>query len=321
MKGKPMDNEFDPRPDASHESAVDARESEERPAVTRRNFLRGTTAVVLASSITVLAADCGGPNTPGLPPPPAIQDEYLNVPTTPNAPLTTTQLVFFAPHEAATIEALAARIIPGTSVDPGAREAGIVHYIDNLLGFNHGDDRATYRNGPFALAYEGDAPPSGLDLTKVVPVKKSELSRYSYQSTQTSDVEYHVGIQSLDKYTQAQYGKDFVDLTEQQQDGIVGDLADDKATGFDTPTARNFFMQVRQHTIEGFFCDPLYGGNQNMVGWKLVGYPGAQGGYTPREMQTEGSKRPYQSIAMLQYGGEPHPAPGVVLPVSGSKQR
>ena len=318
-----MDDDRNPRPDGAHNSAdgESGGESEDAHSLTRRDFLRGTTAIVLASSITVLAADCGGPNAPVLPPPPEIQDEYTNVPTTPNAPLPTTQLVFFSPHEAGTIDALAARIIPGTPSDPGAREAGVVHYIDNLLGFNHGDDRATYRNGPFVTVYEGDAPPPGLDLTKVVPVKKGELLRYSYQSTQTPDVEYQVGIQSLDKYARSLYGKDFVDLPEDQQDRVVGDLAENKATGFDTPTAQDFFKLVRQHTIEGFFCDPLYGGNQGMVGWKLVGYPGAQGGYTPREMQTEGSKRPYQSIAMLHYGGEPHPAPGVVLPVSGSKQR
>lgn len=185
-----MNDNFDPQSDAVHDPATN--EDAEYHAVTRRTFLRGTTAVILASSITVLAADCGGPNesAPPIPPPPAIEDEYLYVPTTPNAPLPTKQLVFFSAHEAATIEALTARIIPGTPDDPGAREAGVVHYIDNLLSFNHGDDRATYRSGPLVTAYEGDNPPPGLDLTKVVPVKKSELPRYSYQSTQTPDVEY-----------------------------------------------------------------------------------------------------------------------------------
>jgi hypothetical protein len=35
-----------------------------------------------------------------------------------------------------------------------------------------------------------------------------------------------------------------------------------------------FFNQVRQHTIQGTFCDPYYGGNANFVGWDLLGYPG-----------------------------------------------
>jgi gluconate 2-dehydrogenase gamma chain len=31
--------------------------------------------------------------------------------------------------------------------------------------------------------------------------------------------------------------------------------------------------------MEGFFCEPYYGGNRDMIGWKLVGFPGQQYGY------------------------------------------
>jgi gluconate 2-dehydrogenase gamma chain len=35
-----------------------------------------------------------------------------------------------------------------------------------------------------------------------------------------------------------------------------------------------FFKLLRQHTIEGMFSDPIHGGNADMVGWQLVGFPG-----------------------------------------------
>ena len=37
-----------------------------------------------------------------------------------------------------------------------------------------------------------------------------------------------------------------------------------------------FFRLLRQHTIEGMFCDPMHGGNADMIGWQLIGYPGPQ---------------------------------------------
>ena len=35
-----------------------------------------------------------------------------------------------------------------------------------------------------------------------------------------------------------------------------------------------FFRMLRQHTIEGMFCDPMHGGNKDLIGWQLIGYPG-----------------------------------------------
>ena len=41
----------------------------------------------------------------------------------------------------------------------------------------------------------------------------------------------------------------------------------------------HFFSLLRQHTIEGMFCDPIHGGNANMIGWQLVGFPGPHMSY------------------------------------------
>ncbi len=60
-----------------------------------------------------------------------------------------------------------------------------------------------------------------------------------------------------------------------------------KATGFTWPTAQAFFNTVRTHTMEGMFADPIYGGNKDFAGWELVGFPGAQLFYSPKDMDSK----------------------------------
>ncbi|HEU5086677.1 MAG TPA: gluconate 2-dehydrogenase subunit 3 family protein, partial [Roseiflexaceae bacterium] len=75
----------------------------------------------------------------------------------------------------------------------------------------------------------------------------------------------------------------------------------------------------RRHTMEGMFSDPAYGGNRDYVGWKLIGYPGAQRAYTVAELQGEMQPRTPQGLHELNHfnpGQEGRE--GVVLPLSGS---
>ena len=60
---------------------------------------------------------------------------------------------------------------------------------------------------------------------------------------------------------------------------------DQKASHGNWTLLAEFFGAVRLHTIEGMFCDPMYGGNRDCVGWKLIGFPGAQWGYSAEQMQ------------------------------------
>lgn len=53
-----------------------------------------------------------------------------------------------------------------------------------------------------------------------------------------------------------------------------------------------FFTTVHTDTIEGMFSDPHYGGNRDMVGWALLGYPGSQRSYSPAEMLGGTTKAP-----------------------------
>ena len=40
-----------------------------------------------------------------------------------------------------------------------------------------------------------------------------------------------------------------------------------------------FFSLMRTHTIEGMFCDPIHGGNADLLGWQLIGFPGPRMSY------------------------------------------
>ncbi len=98
---------------------------------------------------------------------------------------------------------------------------------------------------------------------------------------------YRRGIAQLETYCRATYKQPFVRLSAEQQDEVISSLENGKATGFAYPTAREFFNMLRTHTMEGMFADPLYGGNKDFSGWRLVGFPGAQAVFTPTDLENK----------------------------------
>ena len=95
---------------------------------------------------------------------------------------------------------------------------------------------------------------------------------------------YRRGLEQLDAHCVAAYGKPFRSLSAVQQDETLTTLEHGKSTAFSWPTARAFFDTVHKHTLEGMFADPVYGGNKDFAGWKLVGFPGAQLFYTQADL-------------------------------------
>ena len=77
--------------------------------------------------------------------------------------------------------------------------------------------------------------------------------------------DYKLGLTAIDRAAQQTFGAVFAKLAPPQQDAVLRELQE-------TP----FFNLVRGHTLQGTFCDPIYGGNANFVGWDLVGYPGVR---------------------------------------------
>jgi gluconate 2-dehydrogenase gamma chain len=97
---------------------------------------------------------------------------------------------------------------------------------------------------------------------------------------------YRRGLAQLDQYCRKTYQSPFAQLAAARQDEVITALEDGKADGFTWPTAQEFFSTIRTHTMEGMFADPLYGGNKDFAGWRLVGFPGAQAIFTPTDMQS-----------------------------------
>jgi gluconate 2-dehydrogenase gamma chain len=97
---------------------------------------------------------------------------------------------------------------------------------------------------------------------------------------------YRQGLEALEAHCTAQYKKSFMFLTHEQQDKVIAAMDENKASGFNWPTAKAFFERLRTHTIEGMFADPVYGGNKDFAGWKLVGFPGAQPFFTEDDMKS-----------------------------------
>jgi gluconate 2-dehydrogenase gamma chain len=97
---------------------------------------------------------------------------------------------------------------------------------------------------------------------------------------------YRCGVAQLDAHCTQSYGKPFRNLTSAQQDETIAALEQGKAPAFVWPTAQAFFNTVHKHTMEGLFADPIYGGNKDFAGWRLVGFPGAQPEFTPEDMQS-----------------------------------
>jgi gluconate 2-dehydrogenase gamma chain len=96
---------------------------------------------------------------------------------------------------------------------------------------------------------------------------------------------YRRGLAQLDAYCRTTFNEAFARLDAGRQDAVITALEQGKATGFAWPTAQAFFETLRTHTIEGMFADPVYGGNKDFAGWRLVGFPGGQAVYTAADLQ------------------------------------
>jgi gluconate 2-dehydrogenase gamma chain len=176
---------------------------------------------------------------------------------------------FFTQSEADFIDAAVARLIPADDLGPGAREAGVAVFLDRQLAGPYGHAERWFMGGPWQ---DGS---------------KSQ----GYQSRLTPAELYRAAIKAIDGHcAQAFAGKTFSALSTDQQDAVLTDLEKGKlkidqvgphALEIEGAKEDSFFAVLLQNTLEGFFSDPLYGGNRDMIGWKLIGFPGAHYDYRP----------------------------------------
>ncbi len=166
---------------------------------------------------------------------------------------------FFAAAEAAFVEAAVARLVPKDDLGPGAVEAGVPVFIDRQLNGPYGLGAHWYMQGPWG---EGE-PTQG------------------YQTRLTPAGLYRAAIREIDQAVghEGRAGV-FAKLGADDQDRWLHQLEDGKVK-LATSDAKAFFQLLLQNTLEGFWSDPIYGGNRDMAGWKLIGFPGARYDHSP----------------------------------------
>jgi gluconate 2-dehydrogenase gamma chain len=223
--------------------------------VPRRSFLKGAGAAgtLAATALTgALPRPAEAQSTPVQAAQPAPQPE-------PMLTLTAT--------EAAFLSAAYDTIIPVDTLSPSGTDCGLVTYVDRQLAGAWGSGARMYRNGPF------------------IPSKPE----YGYQLPLTPREYFAAGIKATNAWTTKTYGKEFDRLSPVDRAATLTAMERSQAQfeGFD---AKMFFETVLQSAMEGFFADPIYGGNRDKVAWKMVGYPGLPATWAGKALEYRGKK-------------------------------
>lgn len=219
--------------------------------VPRRGFLKGAGAAGAAAA-TALAGGLSVPEKAVAAPAPAPAPEPLLT-------LTATEADF--------LSAAYDTLIPADELSPSGSDCGCVAYIDRQLAGAWGNGARMYRNGPF---FQG----------------KPE---YGYQLPLTPREFFAAGIAAANAWSIKTHGKTFDRLS--AADRTASLTAWEQSTvKFDNLDAKLFFETLLQSAMEGFFADPIYGGNRNKVSWKMLGYPGLPATWASKALEYRGKK-------------------------------
>jgi gluconate 2-dehydrogenase gamma chain len=213
------------------------------PPPSRRDVLLGTAFVLIgdaAAKAGVLRGQLPWHPNAGSPPQAVTQAGWL----------------FFTADEAAAVEALADRIIPPDPTTPGGKDAGCAVYIDRQLIGSFGTSSGLYTSPPFVTGSPQQGP----------------------QSADPPAVVYRKSLAALDRYCRAHGGNPFAQMPSDQQDQLLSGL-EAGSVQLEGSNGKSFFGMLLKNVQEGFFADPIYGGNKDMCGWKMIGYPGAHYDY------------------------------------------
>lgn len=165
---------------------------------------------------------------------------------------------FFTKAEWRFINAAIDRLIPADAAGPGGVEAGIAEFLDRQLDSPYGYGAFAYMQGPFLK----DSPP--------------ELG---YQLSYTPRELYRLGIAAADAESRQLHARLFFELESVQQEDFLMQL-EHGTVRLNGPPAQTFFEQLLSNVKEGYFADPIYGGNRYMGAWKMIGFPGARADFT-----------------------------------------
>ncbi|TQI80329.1 gluconate 2-dehydrogenase gamma chain [Serratia fonticola] len=236
--------------------------SDDKTNNSRRDFL-------LKSMTLIPAAVIGGGGVTALTAPASVQAA-----TSDNPPQADYQPTFFTPEEWGFIKAAVSRLIPADDRGPGALEAGVPEFIDRQMNTPYATGSIWYMQGPF----NPDAAP---EMGYQLPLVPKQI--------------YNLGIAEADAYSKKTTGKVFADLDGAQQDAILQKFEAGEAE-FQQLPSKLFFSYLLQNTREGFFSDPIHGGNKDMVGWKLINFPGARADFM--DWVERGERYPFPPVSI-----------------------
>ena len=238
------------------------RAQDEVLAIARRKFLLGAGTAVAAGMTPAAQAQTQATAQS--------QTVAIAAATTPEPRLTLTET------EHAFFVAAADTIIPADELSPSGSQCGVATFIDRQLAGAYGSGARLYRDGPF-------------------PKGKPELG---YQLALTPREFFRAGIAAANEWTRKTYGKEFDRLSEKDREAALRTMEEGKAP-FPGFTSTMFFNALLQITMEGFFADPIYGGNRDMAAWRMIGYPGLPATYQEDIKRYFGRKydKPPRSIA------------------------
>jgi gluconate 2-dehydrogenase gamma chain len=224
-----------------------------KEALSRRNLLKGAGAAGAAAMAQPAAA--APRQLAQAAPAPAAQQ---GAPAPPARASTPDMLFFFNDEEARFIEAAVERLIPADPEWPGAAAAGVLTFIDRQLAAGFGAGARMYLKGPWFP----DATP-----------------QQGYQLRFTPAELYRIGIDETRQHTRSSLsGRELWELDAPGMDDVLKGL-ESGAINLPSLPSPVFFETLLANTVEGFFADPAYGGNRDMVSWRMVGFPGAYGQY------------------------------------------
>jgi gluconate 2-dehydrogenase gamma chain len=169
------------------------------------------------------------------------------------APATAPGYAFLNLDEAPFVEALVDHMIPADEYTPKGTDLGINVYIDRALAGGWGKGERLYMQGP----WKKGVPSQGYQL----PLVPADL--------------YRAGIEATNAHCRKTYGKTFDRLDAKQREEVLVGLSTGKVTFEDGLPVRAFWTVLYQTVMEGIFSDPIYGGNRNKAGWRMIGFPGA----------------------------------------------
>lgn len=183
-------------------------------------------------------------------------------------------------EEAAVIEAAAETIIPTDANGPGAKEAGVIFFIDKMLQGEYGKNGNMYSKPPFILpGTPGPITVGG--ITYSAGTQPGNLANgYGYGYAMNLRTFWQVGVKALDSYAMSAYNAPFANLSSDVRAKVLADLAGGKpdAATFNNILPADFFRELFFMTWCGFQMDPMYGGNRGMVGWLHTGFNGVNSG-------------------------------------------